>query len=345
MRKAFIGIVLLGLVGAMCGGYWYWTGTPSYAIAQIGKTVADHDLPAFRRFVDLDTVASRLVDDAMSDIVAEAKAKGSGGGIGDAMGLGLLQLLKPRLVSMFQEQAERFVETGSFEQSAEVGRDVNDATTQSVSLHSVANGLGVTMSTIEDVEEVERDGQIALVRLRMRPKTSADPVAVDLKMRRNGRSWQVAEIANFVPLLKSAQENQRLRLEELNEPIRKAISEGLVVHSVSKDVLAGRFSFDNKIRIRATFENKSQREIVGFKGVVNATDESGSLIKTIAVEFTDKIPVGMRYEGEWRVDANPFIAADKTLYETPSSRLTMKLQVNEISFADGDGLRIFTALP
>lgn len=165
----FIACVALVFVGFE---YW-WRGTPPYSVKQIGKAVQTHDLQLFRKHVDLRSVGNRMIDDAMSQ-----KKQGES----TALGQGLVEILRPRIVEAFESQIERFVETGKFQDDQET------ANLPMKDLNELRDSVGPIVYT-------KTDGKIAVVGLTVRPKDAKRSVVVELKMRQlSDGYWQLMEI-------------------------------------------------------------------------------------------------------------------------------------------------------
>ena len=166
----FIACAALALVGFE---YW-WRGTPPYSLAQIGRAVQTHDLQLFRKHVDLRSVANRMIDDAI------VRNKGAAD---YALGQGMVELLRPRIVESFEAQIERFVETGQFP---------DDANKEGVSAKELNERIG---KNIGPVAFTEIDGKVARVGLTITPEDTKKPIIIDLKMRQTPDGyWQLMEV-------------------------------------------------------------------------------------------------------------------------------------------------------
>mgnify|MGYP000364244771 CR=1 FL=1 len=70
MKKIII-ISLVTLVLAVGGGYYYFTGTPTYSLYQLKKSIENHDSITFNQYIDADRIIDRLVTDAMEGTETE----------------------------------------------------------------------------------------------------------------------------------------------------------------------------------------------------------------------------------------------------------------------------------
>lgn len=71
MKKIII-ISLAILAVAIGGGYYYFTGTPTYSLYQLKKSIQAHDSATFNKYVDTDRVIDGLLTDAMKGTDADS---------------------------------------------------------------------------------------------------------------------------------------------------------------------------------------------------------------------------------------------------------------------------------
>lgn len=70
MKKIIIISLAIAAI-AIGGGYYYFTGTPTYSLYQIKKSIQDHDSITFNKYIDTDRIIDGLVTDAMEGAEAE----------------------------------------------------------------------------------------------------------------------------------------------------------------------------------------------------------------------------------------------------------------------------------
>lgn len=100
-------IVPLFMITAVIGlVYWYWTTTPSYAVQQVVNSVRAHDVDTFTRYVDLDTMGERALDEI---IHGPAKNSGIFGNFDSFIGMGIVSLFKSEIVEMFKHEVTKLV--------------------------------------------------------------------------------------------------------------------------------------------------------------------------------------------------------------------------------------------
>lgn len=104
-------IVPLFMITAALGlVYWYWTTTPSYAVQQVVNSIYHHDVETFTRYVDLDTMGERALDEI---IHGPAKDSGLFGNFDSFIGMGIVTLFKTEIVEMFKSEVCKAVKGDS----------------------------------------------------------------------------------------------------------------------------------------------------------------------------------------------------------------------------------------
>ena len=136
MKKRIVSIAsALIIILLICYfGYSYWTRTPKYSLYQIAKAIQHHDIELFNKHVDVNTVANRLIDDLIISAPKQKEEEETSewGKMGQELGKGLINLMKPRLAEIMKEQIEKYIETGDFQKP----EDETPVKTQSVSQKS-----------------------------------------------------------------------------------------------------------------------------------------------------------------------------------------------------------------
>jgi len=162
----FVVVAALGV-----GGFLYWlsyTRSPQYSVAMLGKAIAAHDYDEFQKYVDVDAVINKVVDDAMAESL---KKDSSGMG---ALAASLVQSMKPALVAQFKTSLQTSVESkGSTSFS------------------------GMSKLSITKVTDA---GDFAFVTVSTGQK-SGD---IKLKLKRVGDFWRVVEFSNLGQLVQAA---------------------------------------------------------------------------------------------------------------------------------------------
>ncbi len=104
----FFVTVVIGLA------YWYWTTTPSYALSQIVGAVKNRDCETFEKYVDIESIAYRAIDDVLH---GPARESGMFGNFDSMIGVGIIGLFKPEIAEIAKTQVLKFIEAGTLSKS------------------------------------------------------------------------------------------------------------------------------------------------------------------------------------------------------------------------------------
>ncbi|WP_310393106.1 hypothetical protein [Hymenobacter sp.] len=204
MKKLLLFVLLLAL-GA--GGYYYYRSLkngPQGALVSAAAAVQTHDMVAFEKYVDVNSVTSHLVD----DMAQQGSAISSLLPGGSLMLGGAMRLLKPALAKAAHQEVQRYVETGSLEAAAAAApkRAVK------VSLTGLASKIVSPDSKFKGVKYAREEGDNAFVGLEVSQPKYDTTVVVEVKLRRQGDHWQMTQITNSTELLRGVALLEKKRL-------------------------------------------------------------------------------------------------------------------------------------
>ncbi|MCK4304245.1 MAG: hypothetical protein KAY24_08390 [Candidatus Eisenbacteria sp.] len=93
--------------------------------------------------------------------------------------------------------------------------------------------------------------------------------------------------------------------------------------------------YDDYIRIKCTYENKSQKDVRAFQGILRFNDLFGDLIYQSSLKISD--PVAPGAQGTWigSIDYNQFVDEHKALRNTDLEDMRIEWIPATIIFADG----------
>lgn len=189
MFKFFIVLLLVG--GAL--GYWYWTTTPQYSVLKLHEAIKSHDLYAFHKYADVDSIASRMVDDLLTKPVQNALGPGI---VGQLLGFGLGVFVKPALVASMKEEINHYVEGQPAGPSSFLFEPAVRPVSNGV-FQSIPGQLGFTGKVFNKIEYVRTEGKISLVGLSLHNTKYASDLVLELKMRDAGGYWCLVELSNL----------------------------------------------------------------------------------------------------------------------------------------------------
>lgn len=203
----FVLIALL-ILAAGGGGYWYWTTTPQYSINRISSSIEQHDLSAFKKYVDIESVTGRAVSQLMESIMKDPNAVHNDF---EGFAQGLVETFKPQLVKIITNELESYIETGEFKSEKE-----NEL--EGFSLQQIGKKAGGNSATVKGTSYVKKEGKIAIVGLEVNLPDYNTSVVVDLKMRDRGNYWQLAEISNFGQMITKLNQLEQAKLQNSIDP-------------------------------------------------------------------------------------------------------------------------------
>ena len=237
MRKIALGTASVLALLAVCG-YWYWTRTPVYSLHQAWNAVQQHDVTTFQKYVDVEGVCGRLIDeafDATQDLTSQSKSPYES--LGTYLAKGLVTLAKPTLVRAMKDEVLRFVEEGEFEEaraspSADLGGTVMGSgepalANEGLSLRALYEKGGAKGTRFVGIDGVKKEGKIAFVGLKFWDSRFATDYVVQIKMRDMGGYWQVAEVPNVAQLLRKISELEKARTPTIAPPVTTSPQQGV----------------------------------------------------------------------------------------------------------------------
>ena len=337
--KKFLTFAIVLIVAIFTGGiiYWQYTRTPKYSLWQAKKSIEQRDLASFEKYVDVEGITNSLIDQILEISTEETKPQDEWEQLGEAIGKGLITILKPQLTKIVKQQLVDYVETGKFEEEKK-GRESEEP---QISLSELWNKAGGRKSVFRGISYVKKEGEIAYVGLAFFQEKYDTSLIMDLKMRNRGGYWQVAELSNFSEFIRKLDDLETERIAKLNKPIIEAMRKTLVLESLHKSTTSDRWGFDKKVVFRLKFKNHGQKEIDEYKVALRCKTLDGKVLKSLSITHSDNISPGQTGGGIWSTDVNMFIAGDNTLYETPQSNLDISIEIQYIKFTDGSELKLY----
>lgn len=203
MKRLLLLVVLIALAA---GGYYYYRSLkqgPEYALLQAAAAAKTHDMAAFERYVDVNSVSGHLVDQLTNQGSLLSLLNPSG-----LLFKGALRLLKPQLTKAAHAEVRRYVETGSVEGSAEaapkgLGR---------LSLAGLAGAVVSPESSFKGIKYSRQQGEQAFVGLEFTQPKYDTTMVMEVKLLHRGDHWQLTEITNTGDLIQRVARLEKQRL-------------------------------------------------------------------------------------------------------------------------------------
>ncbi len=202
-KKLILLISVIAVVISFCGylAFNYWKNTPEYSMMKIIESIKEHDVELFNKYVDMENATNRLIDDIMEISINKMQSQNQWEKLGQEIGKGLVNFIKPQIVSNFKGQVERYIETGDF-----VNTEGGQEQANIFSLQELQSRIG---NTFKKIKFRKSEGKIALLGIVIFNKNLGKEVTIDLKFRKKEQGyWQLVEISNISKLL-----------EEINNPV------------------------------------------------------------------------------------------------------------------------------
>lgn len=139
-----------------------------------------------------------------------------------------------------------------------------------------------------------------------------------------------------------AQAELKARIEAENAALKKKMDSVLTTAIVSKSGYS-RYEYLDKvtdINFELAFENHSDKDIAGFKGVIVFKDMFGDTIKAINLSYDDGVKAKSTAQYEGSVDYNEFMAEDSKLLNTGLDKIKFEFIPSVIMFKDGSKIEL-----
>lgn len=333
-RTAIIAtLAILIAAGIAAGGYAWWTRTPRYALAQAYKAIENHDVTTFHKYVDVDTLCKRAIDDVVSEVTEGTDKQDSTGmaQVGTAFAEGLIQVFKPRLVDMAKSQIDKYVETG---RTAPPSDNEGDKAPD-VQLTSIRERLGVPADLAVTHLAITTNGATATASIPYHNAELGIDQTLKLLLRDVGDHWQVVQLANLGDLLREVDKVKQDRLDAANQKIVTAMDHSLQLDGVAKKNHSDQWGISKKVSVLGQFENTGKVAIKDFEGSLIVRDASGKKVRELGIKASMEIPAGEKKDLLWQFDINEFIDKDEALWKLPDGPMQANFVPEKLDLSDG----------
>ncbi|PAB61010.1 DUF2939 domain-containing protein [Anaeromicrobium sediminis] len=320
---ALIGLIVVGTIVA----YMYWVRTPQYSLNQIKKAVQQHDLITFEKYVDIDSLVTRFIDQAIAKEMhnsTDGTAK---------LAAGLVEMIKPKIVESSKNQIKAYIEKGDFEETKE-----NDT---GISVKHFYKGV-----EFRSIDKIKKSGNIDLVALKIYNKRFEEELILEVKMRKLDSYWQVVELNNIGSLMDKIEELENEKLAELNKPIIEEMKNAVSYENIEIRKIEGDdWGFSKEVHFPVTIKCLTDKNIAGLGATIIVKNKQGKVILEMPVRSTrstykDKVSVV-----KWDKEINPFIEEDEILYNTSASELDVSIYTDYLVYEDGTEVKLLKELP
>jgi hypothetical protein len=162
---------------------------------------------------------------------------------------------------------------------------------------------------------------------------------------------QIIEMANSIKSRKEAGQkyndaterpsSSAETLERIAEKGKEKVKKNIfskVVNVTLTDIELKSGDYSKYTNVKISFENLSEKNILGIKGVASFKDIFGDTIKRINLSSDEGVKAGEVFIYDGRIDVNQFIDSDLKLATTPKEKIQFSFEPEVILFEDGSKL-------
>jgi len=282
-KKTIVLIVGLAIVVGTAGFLYYrYISSPEYSLGQIKRSFEEHDLTKFEKYVDSKTLIGGILDKTLSEMSEKSTATSKAEKLGEDLGKGLINLMRPQVEELWTQQINKLVETGDI-QGEKGKKGLDDIWNKS------------DTASFKGIKEVKKDGKVATISLEFNQPRFDTTLVLDVKMRDKGSYWQLFDISNIFDYSTIIESLEERRVDRLNEEVKKTFFQHVKVSDIRlKTVTQGYYTTWYNHIYNIDFENIGDKEIevlTCFFDIVNASGqklESGYVLLRVNLQPTKK---------------------------------------------------------
>ncbi len=317
MKKKTI-ILIVGLtivVGTIGILYYRYISSPEYSLGQIKKAYEQHDITAFEKYVDTKTLIGGILDKTLSEMSEKSTASSKAEKLGEDLGKGLINLIRPQVEELWTQQINKLIETGDIQgENGKKGLDElwnkND------------------MASFKGIKEVKKDGKVATISLEFTQPRFDTTLVLDIKMRDKGSYWQLFDISNIFDFNKTVEALEERRVKKLNDAVMaEFFKNGRLSPIEVINVRKGYYTVWYENQYLIGFENISNKEVEVVTCFFDIVDPNGRKLKSGYVNHRVNLAPGKVYKHK----EQDFISDNKV----EAKGLTTKVELVGLKFSDG----------
>ena len=198
-KKLFIA-ALVAVVAIVLGWYFlYFTKTPVYSLNLAREAVEKHDVNAFKKHVDMDSIIGSSYDDVVAIQLEDSEIKNSP--LKDLAEV-MFQGLKPKIVPILSNEIYNAIakQPESSEQNAREKQAADE----------MKEKTGVKDLEFKSIGSATVDGNSAVVPVTFNSKELNQDVTFNLAMKKlDDGTWQAVKINNFKEFLELVEQHEK----------------------------------------------------------------------------------------------------------------------------------------
>lgn len=224
--------------------YYIYTSSIKQSLKQINKAYENHDITLIEKYIDFNSILDRIFDERMNSSSSneysnydETDSYNSGRELGEKMGKGIANLMKPQLKERWKQEILNLIEVGDFDN-------------QNDNLQSFSNITRVF--SFNQIKSVKKEGKIALIELEFNLPRYDTIAILNIKMRNKENYWQLFDVENLFQNINLINELEEKRVNRLNSELKNEffkyvkMSELKVEYSENERKNTYSFYFENK---------------------------------------------------------------------------------------------------
>jgi hypothetical protein len=205
------------------------------------------------------------------------------------------------------------------------------------------------MLDMVEIRESESEETVKNITTYIMQEAMRDALKDDDKKENNlvGKSYkellvQADELAAKRKEKEEQEKRHKLEEERRRKEISLKISESITFALTKKGY--SEYNYQDYITYTFTFENKSNKDILGIKGSVTFYDIFDEKIKSLRLSYDDGIKSKKTVNYRATTDYNQFMSEDKKLKDTELNKLKVVWEPEQLIFSDGEKISVHSFL-
>src|SRR5260221_133261 len=322
MKKKNLILIFGSILIAGIGGLFYYRymSSPEYSLKQITKAYDEHDFTLFEKYVDTKTLLAGILDRTLSEASERSSAASNAEKLGENLGQGLVNLMRPQIEAFWTQQIQALIETGKIEGGALTTKGLNQ------------RWFNNDKASFKQIKEIKKDGKIAMLSLEFSHTRVDTALQFEIKMRDKGNYWQLFDITDILDFSKHIEDIEEKRVHRLNEVVKKEFLDNVKLSELKLTTEThGNYARYYSFIYDIILENRSNKVIDSLTCIYDIMDSDLHKLKSCYVKDHVNHSPGQKY-----IFQEIGSYSDKKI--NPNS-LTLRIKYAQLSFKDGSKIK------
>jgi hypothetical protein len=323
----YLPIIGIAAIVLLLSVYYIHTSSVKYSLKKAYESIGERDTETFIEYFNVEAVVEDLHSQVLNHVDKNTETEDGLEEFGKNIGLGLGFLLKDKMVEEFKTELIKTIEAGEINTGNSYFSNV------------------VSLDNFKKIKKVETKGKISDATLEFYSKKYEGTFYLNLRLRKNGRKWEIIRVPNAMKLVREAMKKEKTLLKKINAPIIEAMNEALKVTNVEKGVDSDLFGFERTLYLNIYMSgNPKYDKIKKFNiDIIFYEPEFDSEFKRVNVsgKFDDELDDQISYKVIMKKELNLFSDADDYMYNN-SKKVKVGYEIKSIEFFNGDELSPYT---